>query len=240
MAYLVDILFDYYNVKLLGFDVVFSEPDSSRGVELLEKMASGPLQKDTDFLSTLETMRPQLSYDDMFAKSLKNRPVVLGYVVSHIAEKTPEVGILPTPLAASAELPFSSLLFNGKSYAANLSKLQTAAVSGGFFNNPDVDEDGVYRRLPLLIDYDNKLYEALSLALFRTLLDMPEIKFITGEGYGKIKSTTDSQLEGLDIEGIHIPVDQSGTLLVPYRGRQGSFPYVLQPTRLTLSLMSQH
>jgi adenylate cyclase len=80
--------------------------------------------------------------------------------------------------------------------------------------------------LPLLINYDNKLYEALSLALFRTLLDIPEIKFITGEGYGKIKSNTDSQLEGLDIEGFHIPVDQSGTLLVPYRGRQGSFPYV--------------
>ncbi len=226
LAYLVDMLFDYYNVKLLGFDVVFSEPDTSGGVELLEKLASGPLQKDAGFLSTLETMRPQLSYDDMFAKSLENRPVVLGYIISHIAEKTPEVGMLPTPLAAANEHPFNSLLFQGKSYAANLPKLQTAAMSAGFFNNPNVDEDGVYRRLPLLINYNHQLYESLSLALFRTLLDMPEVKFITGEGYGKIKSNADSQLEGLDVENFHIPVDQSSTLLVPYRGRQGSFPYV--------------
>ena len=224
MAYLTDMLFDYYNIKLLGFDVVFSEPDTSAGVELLEKLASGPLQKDGNFLSTLETMRPQLSYDDMFAKSLENRPVVLGYFASHISEKTPEVGMLPTPLAAADEQPFSPLLFRGKSYAANLPKLQTAAMSGGFFNNPNVDEDGIYRRLPLLINYNHQLYEALSLALFRTLLGKPEVKFITGEGYGK--SNIDSHLEALDIEGFHIPVDQSGTLLVPYRGRQGSFAYI--------------
>ncbi|TAK62962.1 adenylate/guanylate cyclase domain-containing protein, partial [Methylobacter sp.] len=225
LAYLVDMLFDYYNIKLLGFDVVFSEPDSSAGIELLEKMASGPLQKDADFLSTLETMRPQLSFDDMFAKSLENRPIVLGYFASHIIEKTPEVGMLPTSLAAADGLPFSPLLFKGQSYAANLPKLQSAAMSGGFFNNPSVDEDGVYRRLPLLINYNHQLYEALSLALYRTLLGMPEIKFVTGEGYGG-ENNIDSHLEGLDIEGFHIPVDDSSTLLVPYRGRQGSFPYV--------------
>lgn len=224
LAYLVDMLFDYYNVKLLGFDVVFSEPDTSGGVDLLEKLASGPLQKDANFLSTLETVRPQLSYDDMFAKSLENRPIVLGYSASHKIEKTPEVGMLPSPLASTDQHPFSSLLFEEKSYAANLPKLQTAAMSGGFFNNPNVDEDGVYRRLPLLINYNNQIYEALSLALYRTLLGKPEVKFITGEGYGG--SNTDSQLEGLEIEGFPIPVDQTSTLLVPYRGRQGSFPYV--------------
>ncbi|TAN71387.1 MAG: adenylate/guanylate cyclase domain-containing protein [Methylobacter sp.] len=223
LAYLVDMLFDYYNVKLLGFDVVFSEPDTSAGVELLEKLASGPLQKDSNFLSTLETMRPQLSYDDMFAKSLENRPVVLGYFASHKTEKTPQVGTLPPALASADGHPFSSLLFTEKSYAANLQKLQTAATSGGFFNNPNVDEDGVYRRLPLLIHYDHQLYEALSLALYRTLLGMPEVKFITGKGYGE---TDSDRLEGLDIEGFQIPVDQSSTLLVPYRGRQGSFAYI--------------
>ncbi len=223
LAYLVDILFDYYNVKLLGFDVVFSEADTSDGVELLEKLATGPLQKDANFLSAFETMRPHLSYDDMFAASLKNRPVVLGYFASHIKEKTPEVGMLPTPLAAADQHPFSHLLFKEQSYASNLPKLQSTAMHGGFFNNPTVDEDGVYRRLPLLINYNNQLYEALSLALYRTLLGMPEVNFITGDDvYGK----SNNQLEALDIEDFHIPVDKTSTLLVPYRGRQGSFPYV--------------
>lgn len=226
LAHLVNKLFDDYKVKLLGFDVVFSEPDLSGGVELLEKLAIGPLQKDTNFLSTLETIRPKLSYDDIFAKSLKNRPVVLGYVISHIAEKTPEVGMLPKPLATASEYPFSYLLFQGNSYVANLPKLQTVAMSAGFFNSPNVDEDGVYRRLPLLINYNHQLYESLPLAMFRALLDMREVKFITGEGYDQSNSNTDSQLEGLEIGSIHIPVDQSSTLLVPYRGRQGSFPYI--------------
>jgi adenylate cyclase len=225
LAYLVDMLFDYYNVRLLGFDMVFSEPDTNGGVDLLEKLASGPLQKDAGFLSTLEAIRPQLSYDDMFAKSLENRPVVLGYFTSHKTEKTPEVGMLPSPLAAAAQLPFIPLLYEEKSYAGNLPKLQTAAMSGGFFSNPNVDEDGVYRRLPMLINYNGRLYEALSLALFRTLLGMPEVKFITAEGYGD-SEMNGPRLEGLDIEGFQVPVDQSSTLLVPYRGRQGSFPYI--------------
>jgi adenylate cyclase len=225
LAYLVDILFEYYNVKLLGFDVVFSEPDASAGVELLEKLASGPLKKNADFLSTLKTVRPQLSYDDMFAKSLENRPVVLGYFTNSRLEKTPEVGILPPPLTAADQLPFSSLLFEEKSYASNLPKLQAAAMSGGFFSNPNVDEDGVYRRLPLIIKYKDQIHEALSLALFRTLLGKPELKFITGEGYGQNEANS-IRLEALDIEGFQIPVDESGTLLVPYRGRQGSFPYI--------------
>ncbi|MFU8788070.1 MAG: CHASE2 domain-containing protein [Methylobacter sp.] len=223
LAYLADMLFDYYQIKLLGFDVIFSEADTSAGVELLEQLASGPLQSNTGFLSALETLRPQLSYDDQFAKSLQNRPVVLAYFTSPIAEKTPEIGVLPPPLAKASEHPFSSLLAKEKSYTANLPKLQAAATSGGFFNNPAVDEDGVYRRLPLLTEYRQHIYPALSLALFKTLLEQPPIEFVTGSGYGAQHS---ERLEALNIEGFHIPVDQSSNLLVPYRGRQGSFPYI--------------
>ena len=223
VAYLIDMLFDYYQIKLLGFDVVFSEADISAGVELLEKLASGALQKDPVFLTTLEAIRPQLSYDDLFAKSLENRPIVLGYFTSHKLEKTLEVGLLPKALAADSQ-SFSHLLFNEQSYVANLPKFQAKARSGGYFNNPSVDDDGVYRRVPLLVNYKHQIYESLPLALFRTLLEQPDIKYLTGENYGQ--NNTNSRLEGLDIQGFHIPVDQKSILLVPYRGRQGSFNYI--------------
>ncbi|MDP2904384.1 MAG: adenylate/guanylate cyclase domain-containing protein [Methylovulum sp.] len=222
MAYLVDMLFDYYGIRLLGFDVVFAEPDTSSGMALLDKLASGQLHDNRGFLSTIETLRPQLSFDEVYAKSLQNRPTVLGYFTSHIAEKNAQVGLPPAPVAQSDNLPFTSLLFHAKSYTANLAPLQSAALSGGFFNNPNVDQDGIYRKLPLLVQYHDHLYEALSLALFRALLGMPEIKFITGEGYGR----TDSRLEGLRIEGFTIPVDAGAAILVPFRGKQGSFNYV--------------
>lgn len=223
MAYLVDMLFEYYGIKLLGFDVVFAEPDTSSGLGLLEKLASDSLQNDPAFLSTLERMRPQLSFDEVFASSLKNRPVVLGYFNSHISEKNEQVGLLPPALVNDGSLPFSAVLFNAKSYTANLEKLQQAALSGGFFNNPYVDQDGVYRKLPLLINIDNRLYESLSLALFRALLGMPKVEFIVNKGYGGGNAVVG--LEGLRIEGFTIPVDD-GAILLPFRGRKGRFPYI--------------
>jgi len=222
MAYLVDMLFDYYGIRLLGFDIDFAEPDTSSGAALLDKLASGPLHNNAEFLSTLETLRPQLLFDEVFAKSLQNRPTVLGYFTSHIDEKVGQVGLLPAPVAKSDGLPFTSLLVDAKSYTANLPILQNAALSGGFFNNPNVDQDGVYRKLPLLIQYHDRIYEALSLALFRALLGLPELEFITGEEYGR----TDSRLEGLRIEGFTIPVDAGAAILVPFRGKQGSFNYI--------------
>lgn len=224
MAYLVDMLFDYYGIKLLGFDVVFAEPDTSSGVALLDKLATGPLQDDSHYLLELAKLRPQLSYDALFAKSLQNRPTVLGYFSSHIDEKIKQVGQLPVPVTHAENLPFSEFLFHAKSYTANLPILQSAAFSGGFFNNPNVDQDGIYRRLPLLIQYQDHFYQALSLALFRALLGMPEVSFVTSEDYALTKA--DSRLEGLRVEGFTIPVDAGAAILVPFRGKQGSFQYI--------------
>ena len=41
MAGLVDKLFDRYGVAVLGFDVVFAEPDPARGCEVLDALAKG-------------------------------------------------------------------------------------------------------------------------------------------------------------------------------------------------------
>jgi len=43
LSYLVDLLFDYYNVNILAFDIVFSEKDTSSGLGLLEKLGKESL-----------------------------------------------------------------------------------------------------------------------------------------------------------------------------------------------------
>ena len=83
LADLVDILVDYYGAKLVGFDVVFSEKASNDSITTLEKLAKNQLQNDANFISAIEKIRPELSYDDRFSHSLQNRPVVLGYFFSH-------------------------------------------------------------------------------------------------------------------------------------------------------------
>jgi adenylate cyclase len=223
LGFLVDILFDYYGVKVLGFDAVFAERDTSSGMDELEKLATDSLKTNSAFTQAISRLRPQLSYDDLFAKSLQNRAVVLGYFTSHIKEKYSMIGLLPKPVSQTKGLAFGELLFTAKSCIANLPIFQESARSGGFFNNPYIDEDGIYRKLPLVINFDNQIYEALSLAVFRTLLGLPEVNFITKGGYGSGQS--DVRLEALAIEGFTIPVDETGSILVPFRGRKGSFKY---------------
>lgn len=220
LAYLMDMVFDYYGAKVLGFDVVFSEADTSGGMDALDKLAKTDLQQDSKFLSAIEKVRPELSFDDKFAQSLKNRPIVMGYFLSHHEEANNELGLLPQPLASAEGHDFSSLLFQARSYVGNLPQLQSATGLGGYLNNSNVDEDGVYRRLPMVTQYKDQLYSTLSLSILRQVMGMPEVEFITSDDYG------DSRLEAISLAGFKVPVDEGGNLLVPFRGRQGSFPYI--------------
>ena len=72
-------LFDEYGVVIIGFDVVFAEPDESSGLPVLDKLAKSKLKDVGQFQSALNELRPELDYDAIFAKTLKDRPVVLGY-----------------------------------------------------------------------------------------------------------------------------------------------------------------
>ncbi|HCT99171.1 MAG TPA: adenylate/guanylate cyclase domain-containing protein, partial [Methylococcaceae bacterium] len=204
---------------LLGFDVVFSEENARDSVETLEKLAKNPLQNDPQFLSAFKQIRPTLLYDDTFSQSLQNRPVVLGYFFSHHVEQNNEIGTLPAPLSDGNQA-FTHGLFQAKSYIANLPTLQNAARTAGYLNNANVDGDGVYRRLPIITRYQNQLYSTLALSLFYQLLNAPPVTFITSNEYG------DERLEALSLAGFTIPVDDSGNLLVSFRGKQGSFRYV--------------
>jgi hypothetical protein len=56
-------LFDQYGVKLVGFDVVFAEPDESSGLKSLESLAKKELKDAPVFQSALKDLRPQLDYD---------------------------------------------------------------------------------------------------------------------------------------------------------------------------------
>ncbi len=220
LAYLMDMVFDYYGAKVLGFDVVFSEADTSGGMDALDKLAKTDLQQNSQFLSAIEKVRPELSFDDKFAQSLKNRPVVMGYFLSHHEEANNELGLLPQPLASAKGHEFSSLLFQARSYVGNLAQLQSATGLGGYLNNSNVDEDGVYRRLPMVTQYKDQLFSTLSLSILRQVMGMPDVEFITSDDYG------DSRLEAISLAGFKVPVDEGGNLLVPFRGRQGSFPYI--------------
>ncbi|MFO1423683.1 MAG: adenylate/guanylate cyclase domain-containing protein [Candidatus Competibacteraceae bacterium] len=227
LAELVERLFDRYQVAVLGMDIVFAEPDRNPVDSVLAALADSPLGGEAQARAELERLRHQLDPDRRFAAALRNRPVVLGYFFNTQATSgaAMRVGLLPPPIAKVQDLgPNSVLPLEAVGYGANLPLLQENALGGGFFNSPLVDADGVFRRVPLLIRYRDRLYEQLSLAVARALLGEPPVEFVMGAGYGTDRRS--QRLEMLRIGGFTIPTDEMGAVLVPYRGPQGSFPYV--------------
>ena len=228
VAQLVDILFDHYQIRILGFDVVFAEPDTSSGLSLLEMLGRGPLKDDEAFLRQVEKYRPTLERDRLLAESLKGRPVILGYYfkTSDDPNNVRASGKLPEPVITLAEIGRTNIPFvHTSGFGANLPELQEAALSAGYFENPLVDEDGIFRRVPLLQEYQGGIYQSLALGMVRALLGDPPITL-------GINATAASEAEvenGLEWVGLgphHIPVDERSAVMVPFRGRQGSFPYV--------------
>ncbi|MGA0032950.1 MAG: CHASE2 domain-containing protein [Burkholderiales bacterium] len=223
LALLLDKLFDKYGVAVVGFDVVFAERDESSGIRVLEQLARRELKSVTQFQTVLEKVRPQLEYDDIFARKMKGRAVVLGHVLlSDDPANASRKGMLPPPVlpaGAFGERRVGVTSWTG--YTANLETLQRAAAGAGHIN-PLPDQDGITRRVPMLVEYDNAYYEPLSLAMVRTVLGQPPVTpVISADG----ASTNYSGLEWIKTGPFEIPVDDVAAALVPYRGGRGSFRY---------------
>lgn len=224
LAAMIEKLFDQHKIKVLGFDVVFAESDESSGLKRIEEIGETHFKTDSRFQSVLEQIRPALDYDRVFADSLKNRPVVLGYYFRRGKDSHGSVGVLPPPSFEAGTFAGKKIDFIVSSgYGANLPALQKNATAAGHFD-PLVDQDGISRRVPLIEQYQGAYYEALSVAVARMALGVPKLQagFVTGFGVGK----NYSGLEWLSMGERRIPVDAQVASLIPYRGKRGSFPYI--------------
>ena len=120
LASLMNELLLRQQVALIGFDVVFGEADESSGVRQLRQLAAGALKDQPGFIAKLAQLEPGLDYDAAFARSMENRPVVLGYYFT--SDRDGRVnGVLPEPVMQRESLqgrPIQFLNWNG--YGANI------------------------------------------------------------------------------------------------------------------------
>src|SRR5688572_26984397 len=120
MGELVDKLFDRYGITLLGFDVVWAEPDASSGMDVLDDLAQRELKKDSEFQRAYSRLRPELDFDARFAASLKDRPVVLGYYFNS-EEAAVRANALPKPVLAKGTFAGRNVEFaRWQGYTGNL------------------------------------------------------------------------------------------------------------------------
>ncbi len=231
LANLTTELFDRQKIALLGMDVLFAEADESSGLKNLEKLAQGELKDQPGFADRIAKMQPALDFDALFAKSMENKPVVLGYYFTSDRDGRGK-GVLPAPVMDRASMngrPIAFTSWNG--YGSNIAPLAKAAPMAGFFNSI-TDADGVVRSIPLVVEYKDKYYESLAMAMFRMLAGLPKVepgfppeRFI-GRGYKGLESVLLKQ----DGKTFAIPVDERVATLVPFRGpggvKGGTFKYI--------------
>jgi adenylate cyclase len=231
MAQLVDELFIRQQVALVGFDIVFAEPDESSGLNRLNALARNEFKDQPGFSERLHQLQSQLDFDGLFASALEGKPVVMGYYLTSDRQGHAS-GALPAPIMLPDALQgrtIRSTTWNG--YGSNIETLAKAAPQAGFFNSI-TDGDGVVRSLPLIAEYQGKYYQSLSLAMFRVLAGSPAV--VPGFSNERFLARNYQGMDRLILrqgdKSLAIPVDERVATLVPYRGQGGaeggSFRYV--------------
>lgn len=224
-------LFDEQHIAVLGFDVVFGEPDLSSGLSRLEQLAHRELAHIPEFTSQVKALTATLDHDRLFAQAIANRPVVLGHYFTSDREGRTS-GQLPAPVMEKSHVDRVHTGWIGwTGYGANLPILMQSAAGGGYFN-AITDSDGVVRAIPLVSEFEGAYYQSFSLAVFRALMGpstvepgFPTSRF-SPRGYQELESIVVRE----NGRAIALPVDHRAGSLVPYRGRGGpqgrSFTYV--------------
>jgi len=214
LANLVDTLFDHYQIRALGFDMVFAEADHSSGLAALKDLAQGELKDNPAFLQSLQKLQTHLDYDAQFAQSLQQRRIVTGFYFAHDGVSS---GALPSALPINDWGALANRLHRGTSYGGNLP--QFIAQAGGHFL-PAADGDGVTRRIPLAVNIQGAVYPALGLALAQVAQDLPPpTPVVVDDGASGV-------IEGIRLGEQVLPVDEAARALVPYRGKAFTHHYL--------------
>jgi len=218
LAQLTDVLFDHYQIKVLGLDMLLSEANESGGLAVLEKLDKLNIT-DINYHEASRELRKNLAFDQIFAQAISERNVVLGMVFDQHDDLVLNTVKAPIKKISPSLLDKLSLI-KPLGFSGNINTIHQAVSSVGFFDNPNIEIDGLYRKIPLIQVYNNGLYPSLALAVTRKALDDPDY-------YIKVEQIGDyAAIEQIQLGNLLLPVDESGSATIAYRGGEGSFPYL--------------
>jgi adenylate cyclase len=201
---------------VIATDMMFSEPDVNVVTNVIEHLNAKKIGT-PDITTALNQIMPEFEQDGIFAHSLQDMEGVLGMVL--VPSKT-QSGMLPSPLLQLNATQNKDLsILNSQGFISNIPILQEAAKGTGFLNVfPDLD--GIIRRAPIVMRYQNSIYPSLAFEAARRYLLAKNVELIT-PSYG------DSiRLEGIKMDNYIIPTDEKGQALVPFVGQSYTFPYI--------------
>ena len=229
IAELIDKL-NGYEAKVVAFDIVFSEPDESSGINIVKDLKGRLKNKSRDVASAIELVEREADNDKRLAEALRKNPsIIIGYYfftskdeIKHIAKNEETRGDKPLYINSSKftsirniekDVPMPELL-TAVGVEENIPVISEAAGDFGYFNIVP-DSDGTVRWVPLAISHGENVFPHLSLEAVRKYADSPPL-FLNVAGYG---------VDSISIGNETIPTDEKGRLLINFRGPQKTFPH---------------
>lgn len=225
LAQLVNTLFDHYHIRAMGSDLVFAEP---AGITFSQLEKEFKLRSDVSN-EAKKALSFEALQDEALALAVKDKAITLGIFFNQAVDS--KLNSLPSPITQLEKATHQALsLPKPLGYTANLDLLNQANPRSGFFDNPVVDADGRFRRVPLFQSFQGQLFPSLALSVAQQALGDPEID-IQLVSQGEFLAITSVQL-GHRV----IATDKSGAVQIPFRGPEGSFPYISVADILDLSI----
>src|SRR4051812_695588 len=167
--------------------------------------------------------------DDILAATLREGGVVLGYGLTFDAAPVAPRPCALRPIGVALVRPPAEMehepFFRATGVVCNVPVLGQAAAASGFLNAAP-DSDGILRRAPLVAVFNGRFYPSLALAT---------VVLKTGATHIALR-VANVNAATLDIDNRAVPVDGRSNLLLRYRGRKRTFPYVSAADVLSQSL----
>jgi adenylate cyclase len=197
---------------VVAFDILFSESERNIADEVLKSLPSAEFSATTE---PLDKIIQQFDYDNQFAIHLQQGDNILGMTFDNIQRAN--IGKLPAPLLTLNQNIASKLhLRSSESFTAPTPLLQEAAQQVGFLNTSP-DDDGIVRRSPIVLRYQDNIYPSLALEAIARYLLIDDITLdITHIG-------KQQAIEHVNVGHYAIPTDEVGRVLIPYIGASPAF-----------------
>jgi adenylate cyclase len=227
IARVVDVLFNDFGIRTLGFDFLLTEVSDDSALRLLDALDADPRFKQAGLDTVLQEQRQRWDLNTQLGGALQDRNIVMGYVFKdYVAQGSPiGSGVLPAAASAGVQQDSANLpLIKAAGYMGVPAHYLATGAGAGYLSNPSTDADGTVRRLPLLMAFDGQLYESFALGVVRSALGAAPLE-LAFDGAAESEKTT-AHFSGLRIGERLIPLDERLNALIPYRGRLGSFSYI--------------
>jgi adenylate cyclase len=157
-------------------------------------------------------------HDQTLAQSLAASPTILGFIFNYdkeLSKKSPNIPVTYLETTQEGLEVRRDAIPNALGVLPNIDILQNSAYSSGSFNMIP-DADGIVRRVPVVLQYKDKIYPSLSFEMVRAAIGEDTV-FVEYDNTG---------VEFVSFGGMSIPTDHHGRVFVNYRGGGFSYPYL--------------